>query len=116
MLEKFVYKGGVVPLENVDDYCTWFKITRSHRDKEKDNPAKVLRLQFEDMVYHYDESVKRIVDFLGISLNDHVFPLTKFIPSRSINNTQIWKRHPELAKEVNVIEEKLERYCYRDFV
>lgn len=115
MMEKFVFKGGIVPLDNIDDFCTWYELTRRHRETEHDDPNKVLRLQFEDMVYHYDESVKVIADFLGVHLSDHINPQTKFIPSQSIKNTQIWKRHPELAKEMAVIEEKLDKYCYKGF-
>ena len=115
MMEKFVFKGGIVPLDNINDYCTWYQLTRRHRDTENDDPKKVLRLQFEDMVYHYDESVKVIADFLELPLTAHTHPQTRFIPSQSIKNTQIWKRHPELATEMKVVEEKLEKYCYKDF-
>lgn len=115
LMEKFVFKGGIVPLDNIDDYCKWYELTRRHRETEHDDPNKVLRLQFEDMVYHYDDSVKVIADFLGVPLSDHIYPQTKFIPSQSIKNTQIWKRHPELSKEMAVIEEKLDKYCYMGF-
>jgi len=115
MLERFVYKGGVVPLENIDDFCVWYLLTRKHRETDIDDPNKVLRLQFEDMVYNYEESVKVIADFLGMPYSYHINPKTKFIPSQSIKNTQIWLRHPELAEEMKEIERKLGKYCYKSF-
>lgn len=115
LMEKYMWKGGVLPVAKVEDFCEWFKLTRRHRQTESDDPDKVMRLQFEDMVYHYDDSVKNIAEFIGLSQASHVAPRTKFIPMQSIKNTQIWKHYPEHAQEIEIIEKELSQYCYKNF-
>lgn len=112
ILEKTIWNGGVVPTNNVEDYCRWYQLNREHLESEHDDLTKVLRIQFEDMIYHYDESVNKIVNFLDLDIKGHISPKTKFIPERSIKNTRLWKSHPELETEIKVIESKLSKYCY----
>lgn len=115
LLEKYVYKGGVVPIDDVTKYCEWYKLTRDHRKTECDDSRKVMRLYFEDLIYHYDETVKKICEFLNIDPSLHVSPKTKLIPERSIKNTQMWKRYPELSETIKYIEEHLSEYCYTNY-
>ena len=115
LLEKYVYKGGVVPVENVEDFCSWYKITREHKQFEHDDPNRVMRLYFEDLIYHYDETVKNICSFIGLDPSFHVAPKTKLIPERSIVNTQIWKRYPEMNDNIKYIEQHLAMFCYNRF-
>lgn len=115
LLEKYVYKGGVVPVENVEDFCSWYKITREHKQFEHDDPNRVMRLNFEDLIYHYDETVKNICSFIGLDPSFHVAPKTKLIPERSIVNTQIWKRYPEMNDNIKYIEQHLAMFCYNRF-
>jgi len=113
LLEKCIWKGGVVPVSNVEDFCKWFKLTRSHMDHEKDDPKKVLRLQFEDMVYNYDQTLSSIMKFIGLDQSKHKSPQSKFIPEQSAKNTQVWKRYPDFMQDINFIEKQLEKYCYK---
>jgi hypothetical protein len=115
LLERFVYKGGVVPIENIKDFCTWYRLTREHRKYEHDDPCRVMRLYFEDLIYHYDETIGTICKFLNIDPTLHVAPKSKLIPERSVENTQMWKRHPELSEEMRYIKENLAEYCYKRF-
>ncbi len=115
LLEKFEWKGGVVPTKSVEEFCSWFRLTREHRRYEQDDVSKVMRLNFEDLVYHYHETVEKICNFLGIETSQHVFPKTKLIPERSIKNTQIWKRYPEQYREMDYIKNNLNEYCYNRF-
>lgn len=115
LLEKIIWRGGVVPIDDVKQYCLWYKLTREHRKYENDNPNKVMRLYFEDLIYHYEETVSEICSFLAIDPSSHKSPKTKLIPEQSIKNTQIWKRHPELSSEIQYIEKELSEYCYKGF-
>ena len=115
LLEKYVYKGGVVPIAKVEDFCSWYRLTREHKKNEQDDPRKVMRLYFEDLIYHYDDTVKKITNFLGLDPSMHVAPRTKFVPERSIKNTQIWKRYPEINDIMEYIKKNLIEYCYNNY-
>ena len=76
---------------------------------------KVLYLRFEDVVCDYENSVRRICDFLGFSIEDHVKQRTFLIPEQSAKNVGIWRQHYEKFKDaIDVIEEKLTEYCRAD--
>lgn len=112
-LEKMMWKGGVVPVENAEDFCKWYKLSRDHLKYEKDDPSKVMRILFEDLIYHYDVTVTKIMDFLGLDKESHTAPQSKFIPSQSIKNTQSWKRYPELQDDIEFITSHLNAFCYK---
>ena len=90
-------------------------MTREHRKYERDNENKVMRLYFEDLIYHYDETVDKICSFLNISKSSHISPLTKLIPERSISNTKLWLKYPEEVENIRYIEQNLAEYCYKRF-
>ena len=69
VLEKYVWKDGVIP-NNVEDFCKWFKYTRAHRKTELFDDKRVCFIQFEDMVYKYDETTKKIANWLGFELKE----------------------------------------------
>ena len=111
VLEKEIWHGSVVP-KNVEEFCIWYKKTRAHRANECDDPKKIMRIRFEDMIYHYEEYVDLILSFCGIDKAHHVAPKTKFDPSRSIKNTQVFKRFDRCLSDVKTIEKELSPYLY----
>lgn len=90
---------------DVDGYITYFR--GLHRTVSKD--SRVFYLQYEDLIYRYESTVKKLEEFLGIK---HVSPKSIFRPEWSINNTQTYKQYPQLADEIKVIEDKLKDYLY----
>ena len=56
---KNMWQDGVIP-NNVEDFCKWFKYTRAHRKTESFDDKRVCFIQFEDMVYKYDETAKKL--------------------------------------------------------
>lgn len=115
LLEKLIWKGSVVPVADVKDFCNWWKVTRAHLKEEKDDNQHVMRLKFEDLIYHYDETVDQICKLLNLDRSLHVSPKTKLIPERSIANTQMWKRYPDEEENIKHIETQLSEYCYKRF-
>lgn len=111
VLQKFVWNVGIVPTD-VETFCKWFKYTRSHRLTEKNDSSKVKLLQFEDLIYKYDETSKELADWLGLKSSNHTMPRKNFIPEKSINNTQTWKRYPCVMAEIAYIEQELKQYLY----
>ena len=105
------FRERVMPERDVEAFCKWFRITREHRKHDAPHPD-VMFIHLEDLIYHYDETAKRIMEHTGLTEEEHVRKFTKFIPEKSMKNTKHWLRHPELAKEVAYIEEHLPEYLY----
>lgn len=99
----------LMPTNSVEDYIKYYRAIRENQPyKEKNN--RVLAIQFEDMIYHYDETTEKIRDFL--KLGDNPAPKSIFDPAISMPNTQVWKRYPQFAKDIKRIEEELPEYLF----
>ena len=85
---------------------------RSIREISVCNDPRVLCVHFEDLVYKYDETIKRIEDFIGVSSEDHKEIRQHFDPSKSIHNTQLFKRDEFKNESVSMIERELKDYLY----
>lgn len=83
------------------------------REVIKDDPSKVLRVYYEDLIYKYDDTIAKVFDFLGIDPSIHHVQKKKFFnPAISINGTQLWKKYPQYADEVRIISEELRDMLY----
>lgn len=108
--EKIVWKGGVAPTETVEQFITWYLWTRNTMEKCDDQLTHFV--QFEDLIYKYDNTVKNILDFYGIAENRHTEIKKYFNPDISVNNTQLWNKYPEYEEDIKKIEKELSKYCY----
>ena len=70
-----------------------------------------MKIQFEDLIYRYDEMVSKIEEFIGLSAKDHEFPFRGMNPKRSVYNTWLFKNYP-YTDEIKYIEENLNEYIY----
>lgn len=109
--EKERIKWGVVPTKTVDEYVKWFKITRKNSHQEEDK-SRVLRIRFEDLIYNYDETRKRIASFVGIALDNHTHQFSLFNPEQSKKNTNLSKQIAGYEAEIKYIERELKEYLY----
>lgn len=102
-------KWHLMPVEHVEDFVKYY---RALRDKQpyKEKNDRVLSIKFEDMVYHYDETTARLRKFLHLPENPS--PKSIFDPAISMPNTQVWKRFPQFAKDVEYIEKELSEYLF----
>lgn len=110
-LGKYVWKDGMIP-NDVGLFCKWFKYTRAHRLADEIDKDKVCFVQFEDMVYKYDETLTRISEWIGLSLKDQIKKKQYFNPELSVNNTFTWKKLKCDLLEIKYIEKHLEEYLY----
>ena len=101
---------GWVPAD-VDRYIRLYRGMREQLKREKDS-EQVLRLKFEDAVYHYPDFSKNVMNFLGLTAEEHLFPRKYFNPSVSINNTQLWLKKKVDRTIISKIEQQLSEYCY----
>lgn len=115
LMNKYVYakRNDQVPYPtDVYEFCDCYKRLRE-MEKVCEN-AHVHRFKFEDFIYKYDETVERVKKILG---NDgkapaHVGKKTRFVPEKSINNTQVFYNQSIYEEETKVIEERLAEYLY----
>jgi Sulfotransferase family len=73
-----------------------------------DDP-RVLQVRFEDLVRHYDATVQRIRNFLGLEQTAHSRAGQYFAPERSAANVGLWRRYGARA-EIDYIEQQLGPY------
>lgn len=99
-LNRFMPHSG-----DVSVFVKYFKSIHGERIKD-DN---VFYLQYEDLIYRYDETKKKISDLLGL---EHEQTRTFFRPEYSINNTNLVTKYSELSNEVSYIERHLSEYLY----
>ena len=102
-------KGRFMPSDNVTDFIKYYKTIRTNEQKSQDS-SKVLRINFEDMIYEYEFTSKRIIEFLG--LKSHDYPKKYFKPEVSINNTQIFNKYMNYKEEIEYIEHELKEWLY----
>lgn len=112
LLEKERWQWGIIPVKNVEDYVKWFKITRKYASGADEDPSKVLRIKFEDMIYKYEEMKEKLTSFVEISPDKHVLPFTCFDPAKSIKNTNLKKTVSGYEEDIKYIEENLKDYLY----
>jgi hypothetical protein len=87
------------------------KILRSKTNYAHNN--RVLRVQFEDLVVDYDNTVGTIISFLDINPDTHVRKFKQFSPEQSAKNVGLWKSAPEhLQEKINIIEKELPELCF----
>lgn len=107
---EFLYKKDkYMPIETVESFVKYYALLRDNRPYKLHND-KVMRLHFEDLVYNYDATTKKIREFCKLPENKR--PQTIFRPERSMANTQLFRRFPKYAKDVKYIEKELEDYLF----
>ena len=110
---KYFIKSTTVPCKDVKDFCKWFKWTRGQSFAQK-NSGSFMRISFEDMIYDYENTRNKIINFVGIKDDNCSKKRQIFNPDKSINNTQTWYRYddPKVKEEIEYIEQELKEYCY----
>ena len=95
-----------IPTDDVESFIAYYRNMR----KKNYNNQQILRIQYEDLIYEYERTIKVLEDFLGVS--DHKNPKRFFVPEVSINNTQLFIKHKECAEDVKKIETELKDWLY----
>ena len=109
LLAKCAYNSRIpIPTNNVDDFILFYR--KIIQDTKMESNQYVLNVQFEDMIYKYNETKFSIEQFLGIS--NHTKPKSFFKPDVSVNNTQLYRRYKGNEKDVLKIEKELSDSLY----
>lgn len=101
------YRPTRVPVEV---FVERYRLYRSIAAQSADPEQRVLRISFEDLVLRFDDTVARIIGFLGVDPADHVARGTCFRPQQSAKNIGIWRSYPQ-QEEIAVIQRELPEFC-----
>ena len=113
LAEKYIYKGRIAPTESVELFCKWYEYTRRHRKTEKYDETKVMFVQFENLIYKYEQTTEKIREWLGLEKESHKYVRERFNPDISIKNTRLWEKIPGVSEDMKYIEEHLAEYLYQ---
>lgn len=105
-----IHGDHALPKHDPYKFCVYYRDIRKRQCETA--PNEVLYVSFEDMILNYDIMVKKVMGFVGINSIHHIAPKTHFIPEKSIQGTQLWKRYPQYIDAVKIIEQELPDYLY----
>ncbi len=112
ILNKYIWKQKKIGIPmpcDVHEFCKYYKGMRESEKPIKSN--KVLRINFEDLIYKYDETVKKVMEHLEFTEEMHINKKQRFNPDLSINNTQLFRKK-DYQEEMKIIEKELSNYLY----
>ena len=115
-MNKYVWnvKGvDLIPVpQDVDVFCKYYRRMREN-EKATTLPDTVLRINFEDLVFDYDDTVSKVEAFVGSSmLGEHTEKLAHFDPAVSKGNIGVFGFSAESAHEAAIIAQELPEYLY----
>lgn len=94
---------------DVDKYTASYK-SRLVGKNSISSPNRLM-IRFEDMVLKYEETTKKIMDFIGMDPSHHVAPKSVFDPALSVVNIGAYKQFVD-QDFMRQIEERMPEYCY----
>lgn len=113
IINKYIWPGRNETVPFPTDAEAFSSVYRRIRTSERAcESTKVHRFAFEDLIYHYEESLTRIYDCLGVTAEMHVAKGTAFQPEKSIENTQLFLADAVYQEEADRIAEMLPEYLY----
>lgn len=113
---EIFWKSRVCPRHDVKKFCQWFRYTMESGSTQlidgNEQYKGILSIRFEDLIYDYEESVKSIERFTGLTSVNHYLKFDKFNPKRSVFNTKIWRKYPEFSSDIEYIENELKEFLF----
>ena len=113
-LNKYVWRKQNVPIPlpfDAEGFCTCYR-----RMREAERPATsgaILRIQFEDLVLDYENTVAKVESFVGCPmLGEHVEKRARFNPEVSKGNLGVFGFSADASREAEIIAKELPEYTY----
>lgn len=102
-----------IPSCNIETFIPWYSNTRKFLSLA-DN---VLRINFEDFIYNYDKTSKKLIEFTGINEDERINKGKFLIPEKSEKNTRLWCKYQvadkSIYQDIEKIEDALKKYCFK---
>ncbi len=113
-IRKRQSRDGEIPPIPVDpkDYVRFWRALRES-ERIVQLPGQVLRIQYEDLFYKYEETVSLIEEFCGFTSDQHLFPGSFFNPSMAGTYLNQYKADEKWAGIIKYIEKNLQEYLYK---
>lgn len=109
-IHNMIHKDHVLPKDPYK-FAVQYRLMRQIMVDE--DQERILRLNYEDMIFHYDEMVQKVLDFLGIDKSHHILPKKYFKPGVSINGTQLWiYKDKRYSDAIDIIKQELPDFLY----
>ena len=112
IINKLHWGDSYLPTWTVETYIDWFRTYRSCNKRNAEYSDTILQLKFEDLIYDYEKSLIKIKQFLHLKDSEHTKKGQIFIPEKSQTNTQVFRKYPQYAKDIEKIEKELPEFCY----
>ena len=108
---KYIYgkEAMFIPTDTVENFITYY---RNVRKIVSDN-ERVLRLNFEELVYEYDDAIAKISNFLEGTIGSHTKKYEFFNPNISVKNTHVFSFYENEKESISKIEEELSSFLYQ---
>jgi len=76
--------------------------------------ATTLLVRFEDLIYDYQPTTEKILNFLGMDSAGHSKQFSKFDPKISVRNTKTWlkEENQSYVQDMSILKERLSEWCY----
>ena len=97
------------PHSDVYEFINYFKVISKGVYANKSD--KMLVVNFEDLIYNYENTVLAITEFVG-HCGKHTHKLQRFNPKQSIQNTQLFQFYKEYQEDIEIIENELSEFLY----
>lgn len=98
------------PSKDVVFFCEHYKWLRSLIPKTK--KKEVIKIQFEDLVFDYEKTVKRIEDFCGLNSENHINKKQFFNPDKAKLNCNLIGVYKEEKRNIEYIERELTDWLF----
>lgn len=113
ILNKYIWpqKNFEIPMpKDANEFCKFYKEMRESEIKSDSN--KILRINFEDLIYNYEKTLKQVMEHLDFTKEMHIYKKNRFNPELSIKNTQLFNGSINYKEEINIIKKELKEYLY----
>jgi hypothetical protein len=102
-------EGYQIPCANADEFIKYTRLMhQTPPDLHSNND--LLFINFESLIYDYENTIKKISNFTG--LTDHAHKGKYFKPAHSRNNTQLFKKYGGFEDDIKKIESELSEYLF----
>ena len=106
------FGNQIMPMpRDIDGFCDYWLAMHERANLQR-GQKNILFVQFEDLIYNYDQTVEKIFDFCGIEGGRHTRKKQIFDPDKSINNTQVFNIVDGADVICKRIEEKMPSLIY----
>lgn len=109
---KYHWKAVNIPTADVHMFCEYYRWSRNI--PEHNDNSNIMRVQFEDLIYKYNETVNKIEQFLDLDPKYHTEKKSHFDPAVSEKHCRLWEKYTDEKENISIIENELKDWLYRE--